>query len=54
VAPPVPPSPPLTYVDEESGDYCRDYSQIVRIGGQVQESYGTACLQPDGSWRVVQ
>jgi surface antigen len=51
VAPEAP--PPATYVDEESGDYCREYSQTIRVAGQVQESYGTACLQPDGSWRVV-
>jgi hypothetical protein len=25
----------------------------VRIGGQPQASYGTACLQPDGTWRIV-
>ena len=51
VAPPV---EPITYVDENSGQYCREYTRQVQIGGRVQESYGTACLQPDGAWRVVQ
>jgi surface antigen len=51
VAPPAP--EPVTYVDGNDG-YCREYSQTVRIGNQVQESYGTACLQPDGTWRIVQ
>jgi hypothetical protein len=55
VAPPAPPpAPPVTYIDEDSGNYCREYSQQIRIGNQVRESYGTACLQPDGSWHIVQ
>jgi surface antigen len=49
-----PPTPPPIYVNQQSGAYCREYSQEIRIDGQIQESYGTACLQPDGSWRVVQ
>ena len=49
-----PSAPPPTYIDNVSGDYCRDYSELIKVGGHVQESYGTACLQPDGSWRVVQ
>ncbi len=53
VAPPEPAPQPVTYVDEDSGSYCREYSQQVRIGDHVQESYGTACLQPDGSWHIV-
>ncbi len=32
--------------------YCREFNQNVTIGGQVQPSYGTACLQPDGSWAI--
>ena len=55
VAPPdYPPAPtPVTYVDEDNGGYCREYSQQVRVGGRIQESYGTACLQPDGSWKIT-
>lgn len=55
VAPPAPPPPPatVTFVDTE-GSYCREYSKKIRVGGRIQESYGTACLQPDGSWRIVQ
>ncbi|MBI2235591.1 MAG: glycine zipper 2TM domain-containing protein [Magnetospirillum sp.] len=33
--------------------YCREYHQTVVVGGQQQESYGTACRQPDGSWKVM-
>lgn len=54
VAPPAPsPPPPPIYIDNRYGSYCREYSRIVQRGDQVQESYGTACLQPDGSWKVV-
>jgi surface antigen len=34
--------------------YCREFTQQVRIGQRIQESYGTACLQPDGSWQIIQ
>jgi surface antigen len=37
-----------------TGEYCREYQQSVQVGGQTQKAYGTACRQPDGSWRVVQ
>jgi surface antigen len=54
VAPPEPPPAPATYTYAgNNGSYCREFSQQVTVGGRVQESYGTACLQPDGSWRIV-
>jgi hypothetical protein len=36
-----------------AGRYCREFQQKVTIGGRTEEAYGTACLQPDGSWEVV-
>ena len=43
-----------TYTYEASpGLYCREFQQQVVIGGQVQDAYGTACRQPDGSWEIV-
>jgi surface antigen len=33
--------------------YCREYQQTVTIGGKTEEAYGTACRQPDGSWKIV-
>jgi surface antigen len=39
--------------DTSSGAYCREYQSTVVIGGQSQQAYGTACRQPDGSWKVV-
>lgn len=35
------------------GQYCREYQQTVTIGGQVEQAYGTACRQPDGTWKIV-
>ena len=34
------------------GEYCREYQQTVSIGGRTERAYGTACRQPDGSWRT--
>jgi surface antigen len=36
----------------EPASYCREYQQTVVVGGQRQSSYGTACMQPDGSWQM--
>jgi len=47
-----PPDIPPTYIDGASQNYCREYSELVRVGNQLRESYGTACLEPDGTWRV--
>lgn len=35
------------------GRYCREYSQAVKIGGESQQAYGTACRNPDGSWEII-
>lgn len=35
-----------------SGQYCREYKQTITIGGEPQQSYGTACRQPDGTWKI--
>ena len=37
-----------------SGQYCREFQQTVTVGGKTQDAYGTACQQPDGSWKIVQ
>lgn len=33
---------------------CREYSHTVIIGGKKQQVYGKACLQTDGSWKIIQ
>ena len=45
-----PVSPPY---QAANGLTCREYQSRVVVGGQAQNSYGTACLQPDGSWRIA-
>src|SRR6185369_11163849 len=35
-----------------NGQYCREYKQTVVIGGEQNQAYGTACRQPDGTWRM--
>jgi hypothetical protein len=34
-------------------DHCRVFRGNARIAGSGQPFYGTACWQPDGTWRVV-
>lgn len=43
-------TPTRTY-QAESGEYCREYTTTVMVGGRPQNAYGTACRQPDGSWK---
>jgi surface antigen len=57
-APPVAYPPQVVYPAPQAGyngnDTClqeREYQTQVMIGGKQVEAYGTACLQPDGSWR---
>ena len=38
---------------QSNGNYCREFQQTVTIGGRPENSFGTACRQPDGSWRIV-
>jgi surface antigen len=44
---------PVKTYQAASGTYCREYQQTVTINGQKEKAYGTACRQPDGSWRIV-
>ena len=42
-----------TRVGQDAAGYeCREFQQEVTIGGQTEQAYGTACLQPDGSWKI--
>lgn len=44
-------TPTRTY-DSAQGP-CREYTLDAIIGGNVEQVYGTACRQPDGSWSIV-
>ena len=45
-------TPTRTYQDN-SGQYCREFQQTITVGGKQEQSYGTACRQSDGSWKIV-
>ncbi len=40
--------------NQSTGEYCREFQHEVQVGGKGERAYGTACRQPDGSWRIVQ
>lgn len=57
-----PPPPPAAYAPppsapvapaQASGQQCREYQTTTTINGRPQQTFGTACLQPDGTWRIV-
>jgi len=39
--------------DSATGAYCREFQQSVTVGGRTESAYGTACRQPDGSWKIL-
>ncbi|MBL0317807.1 MAG: glycine zipper 2TM domain-containing protein [Alphaproteobacteria bacterium] len=45
-------TPVRTY--SQNGQYCREYTQTITVGGKRQEGHGVACRQPDGSWQIQQ
>jgi len=44
---------PVETYQAKNGEYCREYRQKVWVGGEEQQAYGTACRQPDGSWKII-
>jgi surface antigen len=44
---------PVKNVTVDGNEYCREYQSVATINGQKQKMYGTACRQPDGSWKTV-
>jgi surface antigen len=44
---------PVKNVSVEGNKYCREYRTMVDIAGKQQQMYGTACRQPDGTWKAV-
>ncbi|CAO3438272.1 RT0821/Lpp0805 family surface protein [Azospirillum doebereinerae] len=37
----------------EGGAYCREFQQTIVVGGRTEQAHGTACRQPDGSWKIA-
>jgi hypothetical protein len=59
-----PPSSPVTdgqlrdkalqdALSKTAGGPCREFQETIMIGGKPQRAYGTACRQPDGTWKRV-
>jgi len=44
-------TPIKTY--NSGNQFCREYTNRIIVGGKEQQGYGTACRQPDGSWKIV-
>lgn len=44
---------PTRTFQNQQGQHCREFQQTIVVGGRAQQAYGTACRQPDGSWRIV-
>ena len=45
-------TPTRTYQTAD-GTNCREYETTVVIDGKTEKATGTACRQPDGTWRVA-
>lgn len=43
--------PTRTY--RKGGEYCREYATDVVVAGKKEKAHGTACREPDGSWKIV-
>ena len=46
-------TPTKTY-KQNDGNYCREYTQTITVGGKQEKAYGKACRQQDGSWQIAQ
>lgn len=44
---------PTHNVTVHGNKYCREYRTTANIAGKQQQMYGTACRQPDGSWKMM-
>ncbi len=43
---------PTQNVTVNGNPYCREYRSTAVVAGKKQQVYGTACRQPDGSWKI--
>ncbi len=43
---------PTQNVTVQGNRYCREYRTTAMVAGKKQQVYGTACRQPDGSWKI--
>jgi len=45
---------PSPAYETPAGQYCREYQTTVTVAGKQEQAYGTACRQPDGTWKLQQ
>jgi len=45
-------TPTSTYLNA-AGENCREYQTDIRIDGKRESGHGTACRQPDGTWKIM-
>lgn len=45
---------PMSTYQTGAGQYCREFQSTITVDGRTEYATGTACRQPDGSWRIVQ
>ena len=45
---------PLKPYQNPNGQYCREFDQTIVVGGKKQSGHGTACREPDGTWKIIQ
>ncbi|MGE0725372.1 MAG: RT0821/Lpp0805 family surface protein [Alphaproteobacteria bacterium] len=38
---------------DAAGHHCREFEQTIYVAGRAERGVGTACQQPDGTWRIV-
>ena len=38
---------------QADGVFCREFQQVIMVGGEMESAYGTACRQPDGAWKLI-
>lgn len=44
---------PKPAYQQADGTYCREFAQTITVGGKMESAYGTACRQPDGTWKLT-
>ena len=45
-------TPTRTYAST-GGENCREYESTIYVDGREETATGTACRQPDGSWKIT-
>ena len=43
---------PVQTFQRSDGVYCRDFQQTISVDGETELANGTACRQPDGTWKI--